>query len=894
MGQLLSIDPSRVEGNLAALTSCLMLCDQADKQALEALLARSQAECLMYLDLNKYDETPTLLTVKQPLAPHTAGQPIPAPSAPASSSAIASTGLVGEVGTVTKQATKTKLFAMEQGFAMLLKLPDAISEQLPPYLVLMGKSLSCLQALERTTASSLQTALQAGSVTGRGQLGFRLHCRLTTTDAASENFVAERLVMADRDESWSSIHLVCLVHQIAIAHSRTFSLMQWHISGMVNLSLVLATGSAMSTFRDHLAATVRERVRFLRGIPPAEATAYRNFILNLFCSTGRHRELRRFLLQALPNGDWRHSDVIEVYVPPGIAVDEEQLTRSVINGLVIALSGKVFTTYPQSRWIGCDVAVDEIGLCEAVHRLLFVSLVRMYGQQAQFSTADAAQDQEQRGFPLEPAAASTASAPAATAPLIPWHTQAQILEGGDVPEGAFGPSAEPHLADASAEAMAKRQRIALEWLATNPLPYLILLRLCLRPMTTLLRTYITRSGDRWEQQQRASEAQRLEQRHEENEQTPGRDYSFLDFVRGVAEQDFFLQMAEVRKAEHWVFIPRLSWHLEFQTLAFRLLSRMGCAIQQLLVQRAREFPAKLFRLLCDEDIADELLQCQDCCLDNFSKRFKETFAADGLASPDALACLEVLAMTASVDTVNVEWSHGRIQRILAVEGVQTHRPTLNYLNSQHICQKHQECKRRARGTALLPRRSAGVRKTESRTKAKKRPRGGGGAWRAFTSERLRGMTGPVDWSKLSEDYHAAQRANTPEYAEAVRVGAAATERHRASGQASFGPRRRALRRKRATAASDSLVGRAPTAEALSALQVDATSAEEGGVAVHTDTAQQITQVRKLVKSQAMERTRRDRQLALALSNWREAETGTFLEALLQVQLELASLAGCFS
>ena len=421
LGQLLSIDPNKVEGNLAAIASSLILCDQADKQSLEVLLARSQAECLMYLELNKYDETPTLLTVKQPLAPHTAGQPPPAPTAAASSSATPSTGLVGEVATVTKQATKTKLFATEQGFAMLLKLPDAVTEHLPQYLVLMGKSLSCLQALERTTASSLHQALQAGSVTNNGNLGFRLHCRVTTTDAASENFVAERLVMAQRDEAWSSIHMVCLVHQIAIAHSRTFSLMQSHISGMVNLSLVLATGSAMSTFRDHLSATVRQRLRILRGYPPEEATAYRKFILDLFCSTGRHRELRRFLLQALPNGEWRNSDAIEVYVPPEMDCDEEQLTGSVINGLVIALSGKVFSTYPQSRWIGCDIAVDEVGLCEAVHRLLFLSLSRMYGQAVELSTTEPAQADALTGYPLEPATAGTASAAHATPPMLPWH-----------------------------------------------------------------------------------------------------------------------------------------------------------------------------------------------------------------------------------------------------------------------------------------------------------------------------------------------------------------------------------------------------------------------------------------------------------------------------------------
>ena len=889
LGKMLSLDPKKVESSLQAIASTLTLCDRADRLSLESLLSSSACELLLYVDLNRYDETPMLLTVKQPLGTPTGSGEVAALPAGSASAAVPVPPAV-HVPTITKQAAKSKVFAVDHGFAMLLKVPSDMTGTGPQYITVTGKTLTWLQILERTTASQLKQALGAIDAVGPSAASFALQCRLTTTDAAAENFSAERGTLRSREDSWTSIHLVCMVHQIALAHTRTFSLMQEHISGMVNLSLSLAMGSAMAAFRDHLARIVRQRLLIIRGFPSQEVLQYRHFILELFCVSGRQRELRHFLLSMLPNGDWRRRDAVEVYVAPAVDINADQLTDQVVQGLVVALSGRVFTTYPQSRWIGCDVAVDEVGLCEAVHGLLSLTYASMLGQKQAADGEHRPQYQDGeladlQGFgtsgSTEPISQEPAGGPADEELLV----QSRGEQGPDVLPSL---QPEPAAGDPSAEALARRKQIASQWLRMEPLPQLMLARLCLRPMTSLLRAYIERSGDKWEQTQRAAEVEAM---NPEKEQAAPRQSNFLEFVRGTSEKQFFAELQSLRHGPHWAFLPKTCWHLQFQSLGFRLMSRMGCMVHQVLVQRARQYPARLFRLLIDHDFVHEFAQCPACCQDEFTKAFAARYREEGYCCEDALACLRVLSMTASVDTVHLEWSHGRVQRMLSVEGVHTHRPAAAYLNSQYVCQKHQERKRRVKGTSLL---SKWARAREGQSVGKvakpgKRKRGGGGTWRAFTSERIRGSAGPTDWTELSAAYQEAKRLRTQEYQRAERRGEAATQRHSVTGQASFGPKTRALRRKQVTRGRALLYGAAARAKAAAESAASVPAAIEPALAV--DLSQHMSQLRKDVVSRAKARRAEDQELLAKLDEWRNSEGGACLETLLNLEPALAPLAG---
>eukprot|EP00971_Amphidinium_carterae_P281411 5587099-Amphidinium_carterae.1 len=153
-----------------------------------------------------------------------------------------------------------------------------------------------------------------------------------------------------------------------------------HIRGMTHFALSLSIGSAMDRFRRSLVEVVKQRLVIQYGTCSLEATQYKEFVLELFCSAGSKVSLKRFLLQALPNGDWRNKDQIEVLIKAGISYNPEEVAKKVTAGLLLALCGKLFSTYPQHRWLGSDISVSEVGLLEAVHGLASATFEHMLRQ----------------------------------------------------------------------------------------------------------------------------------------------------------------------------------------------------------------------------------------------------------------------------------------------------------------------------------------------------------------------------------------------------------------------------------------------------------------------------------------------------------------------------------
>ena len=128
----------------------------------------------------------------------------------------------------TKQ--KSKVFANDHSFSTLLEIPKDFGPSSTDFchILLQGGSLCWLQVLENASGEILKAAFLARNAMSQASEGFDLKRRLTTTDAAPSNFAAERKVLEERTGDWSSIHQVCLAHQIALAHTKSFSLAQEH------------------------------------------------------------------------------------------------------------------------------------------------------------------------------------------------------------------------------------------------------------------------------------------------------------------------------------------------------------------------------------------------------------------------------------------------------------------------------------------------------------------------------------------------------------------------------------------------------------------------------------------------------------------------------------------
>ena len=803
LGQMLHIDPVRIEPNLSLLSSTLLHCDRLRRQNLEGMLSSSALECLLYIDFAKYDETPMQLSMSHL---------VNVSRAPAASTTNPSdTGPITDVlGSSQQQAvssvkmrmsTKAKIFATDQRFGMLLKVPQHLQEAFQqPHVFVYGHSLSLLQVLERTTAGLTKQALQiARSVSSSADL-FPMKTRLCTSDAAPSNNLAEKLLASELGPSWSLVHLHCNVHKIAAVHSHSFAQVQQHIQGVVNFALALQEASAMMAFRRALSEVVQEKLTIRIGYPSAECVAYRKFLINLFLSTGRQQCLRRFLLETLPNGNWRNESEVEVFVAPGVDFDRQQLAEGVTKGLLLALSSKVFTTYNQSKWLGCDLALDEVGLCLAVHGLARAAFSRsLQRRQRQAAAAEIAPASGAGRATRQPADSNLELGnPPTGLSRVDADETSQNQTVGALAPGVDQPASDPSTMTSQMwQALStQRQRVAQQWLHTDPLAHVMLLRLCLGPVATLLRSYIARSGDQWLQKTRAEQVSPGGLEGRKRQRLP----PLLEFAYLTSEKVFFDQLRKLCLDDSWLHFPPSSCKQSFLALAFRLLSKIRALVHQHLVAETRKYPMKIFRILQDDTAADEVMAGRPCVRDPFTAKYVEQFGEQGCASPDAKAVLNAVALMASPDTVSVEWGHSKVHRVLN-SVAQAQKPTMEYLNAHIVCMQHASRRLVAQGAGLAGKSKCALAALSDSglqqrpLKVAKKPAGGGGAWRAWCSEHRRGKAGGGDLARLGREYREAKRNRTPAYLAAVQRGRAATARRKAEGVRAFGPKTQEARKR---------------------------------------------------------------------------------------------------
>ena len=118
------------------------------------------------------------------------------------------------------------------------------------------------------------------------------------------------------------------------------------------------------------------------------------------------------------------------------------------------------------------------------------------------------------------------------------------------------------------------------------------------------------------------------------------------------------------EAKLWGGLPETSLTVGQRCLAFRMVSRIACCVEELLCSEHRRFPVALFRLLATPDgaTAAELKAVPACVLDPWSQHFFETYE-DPLCR-EALAVLESVASNLKLDIAEIECRHAAIRRHL--------------------------------------------------------------------------------------------------------------------------------------------------------------------------------------------------------------------------------------
>lgn len=201
------------------------------------------------------------------------------------------------------------------------------------------------------------------------------------------------------------------------------------------------------------------------------------------------------------------------------------------------------------------------------------------------------------------------------------------------------------------------------FIANQPLGRVMLLRRCFEPFRALLSAYFRLAGEEWDLEQRA------------------KDVAFLAGAAGVTPREYRVVVAascsckleiaflgEVwdlqRFSSLWCCPPPSCFTAPFKNLVCRLLSRMGCTVEQLLMSVNSQSPRKLFLLIEDSSLAELFATASECQMDAFTKAFVGSFKESGPSSPEALLVLRCIASVWKLDISEIEAKHASIRRLL--------------------------------------------------------------------------------------------------------------------------------------------------------------------------------------------------------------------------------------
>ena len=231
----------------------------------------------------------------------------------------------------------------------------------------------------------------------------------------------------------------------------------------------------------------------------------------------------------------------------------------------------------------------------------------------------------------------------------------------------------------------------------------MVIRLCLQPLAALLQAHIERSGQVWEEKQMATEVERAS-----GEEAAPRKTRLQEYADLTAEQEFLAQVRRVLRGPGWSHLPTAAWTLTMQSLVFRMTAQMECMVWELLVTPARRLPVLLWKDLGSPSRVAANKQIPACMRDPFSQAFFEKYPDADTDPTEARSVLDVLALAAFTGTLGIEWSHGRVSRLVKQQQVQTQTPTLSHLNSQLLCQRHWQRSLEARCAVGLGLRRSGT------------------------------------------------------------------------------------------------------------------------------------------------------------------------------------------
>lgn len=664
--------------------------------------------------------------------------------------------------TVTETSAGTqKVLQSDHAVLMLVRIGTR-------HAILRGSSATWLQVCDRNTGEVYKKCLEAQTMTSDSADAFPRKVRLACTDGASSIARTERHIMAGRaDKGWSLLHLPCRVHIVSGITARFFDSSPDDVSGLVAVSLALGAPGQMGRFRQAVRTTLARKLRLVDAVHLSEsASAFKRLVLGAFLG---HRpaaeQLRlRLLLEKCCPGDWRDPTCWPIISRPGESRGD--ILKVMCKTFVQVLFGHTPFCFPRHRWTGAEKALMDIGLPMCLHNLFQEAFSEFMENHSDDNRRAAAGQREE----------------ADRVALVPFAAGRD--EQDPTAAGAQG-------AQTWQEQNKQFRGKAREWMAGRPHLRILALAFVSQPLTGLMRKELDIAGTTWETKENAKLAAGTHQ----PTVIAGRSWPLLLAASRTHESECMKEIAEVSSQLSVRCLATLDMRASMETFVCQLVTRSGCCVFQNLMDRFDKFPYKLFLLLVDQGLKGVVSTACPSSLDPYSKDFFERYV--DVTSPEALLELSTIAMTARTATVLLECRNAQIRRYVVGASIQTALPTIASISAKFVLRKLALRDRSINQPASLRHLRKKISKPGSRCRggqtqpgAKRgvgKRGGGGGPWRAFVSDRCRGIAS-FAFKALSDEY---RQLPDDQKAAFVRRGALGTLLHK-QGALSFGAVRKSL------------------------------------------------------------------------------------------------------
>ena len=258
-------------------------------------------------------------------------------------------------GLLCKLPTKAKLFQMRSMYGMLLQVCDLTY-------FLFSETLNPLKAISNTSAPLLHQCLCQTSGVTMASCDFQMPVRSVVADQAASNLACEASLAALRGAPWTSFHIHCDTHRIAICFKRSMEgIMGQDVSSMIKCAISLREAGKFVIFKQALLEELRSReLVIVEGPLSQPAAAHRQLLMEILLQRQINKDPvgKMVMVESTFTGDWR-KPCLEYVIPVGTPVPSRSKVRQLMETVALSiLTSTQPSIYPRHRWTGAEESIS--------------------------------------------------------------------------------------------------------------------------------------------------------------------------------------------------------------------------------------------------------------------------------------------------------------------------------------------------------------------------------------------------------------------------------------------------------------------------------------------------------------------------------------------------------